>query len=201
MAFSLNDLPPRMQKQALAKMAEEDRQREAKQQLMEEPEAGKKNGIGHDNFLRNRSYTVYTPDSASGRVESLAVVDRGKYRSSKVTVTLPDGTEHTFDSKKEAWRYEELRLRQQAGEISDLCLQKKFVLIPAQREPDTVGKRGGVIQGKLIERECSYYADFCYTENGKTVVEDVKSPITKTPVYKVKKKLLLYVHGIRIKEV
>lgn len=169
MAFSLNELPPRMQKQALAKMAEEDRQRKAKQQLMEEPEEEEEK--------------------------------RSKYRSSKVTVTLPDGTEYTFDSRKEARRYEELLLRQKAGEISDLCLQKKFVLIPAQREPDTVGKRGGVIQGKLIERECSYYADFCYTENGKTVVEDVKSPITKTPVYKVKKKLLLYVHGIRIKEV
>lgn len=168
MAFSLNELPPRMQKQALVKMAEEDRLKQEKQLPSEEPEEEKK---------------------------------RSKYRSSKVAVILPDGTEHTFDSRKEARRYEELLLRQKAGEISDLCLQKKFVLIPAQREPDTIGKRGGVIQGKLIERECSYYADFCYTENGKTVVEDVKSPITKTTVYKVKKKLLLYVHGIRIKEV
>lgn len=126
---------------------------------------------------------------------------RSKYRSTKVTLTLPDGTEHTFDSRKEARRYEELAIRQRAGEIENLRLQVKYVLIPAQYEPDTVGKRGGVKRGKLIERECSYVADFVYEENGETVVEDVKSPITRTPVYKVKKKLLLYVHGIRIVEV
>ena len=126
---------------------------------------------------------------------------RSKYRSSKVTVTLPDGTEHTFDSRKEARRYEELRIRQQAGEISDLRLQVKYVLIPAQYEPDIIGKRGGVKRGKLIERECAYWADFTYMEDGQLVVEDVKSPITKTPLYKLKKKLMLYVHGIRISEV
>ena len=168
MAFSLNELPPRMQKQALAKMQEEDRLKQEKQQLLETEEEEKK---------------------------------RSKYRSSKVTVILPDGTEHTFDSRKEARRYEELLIRQKAGEISDLCLQKKFILIPAQREPDTVGKRGGIIKGKVIEREVAYFADFCYTENGNTVVEDVKSPITRTPLYKIKKKMMLFFHGIRIKEV
>ena len=126
---------------------------------------------------------------------------RSKYRSEKITVELPDGSLHTFDSRKEARRYEELLVRLKAGEISDLRLQVKFVLIPAQYEPDTIGKRGGVKKGKLIERECSYYADFAYIEDGKQVVEDVKSPITRTPVYKVKKKLMLYVHGIRLKEV
>jgi len=126
---------------------------------------------------------------------------RSKYRSEKVTLELPDGTKHTFDSRKEAKRYNELLIRLKAGEISDLRLQVKFVLIPAQYEPDTVGVRGGIKKGKLIERECSYIADFVYTEDGKEVVEDVKSPITRTPVYKVKKKLLLYVHGIRLKEV
>ena len=127
--------------------------------------------------------------------------NHSKYRSEKITLELPDGTEHTFDSRKEAKRYNELLIRLKAGEISDLRLQVKYVLIPAQYEPDTVGKRGGIKKGKLIERECAYWADFVYTENGKTIVEDVKSPITRTPVYKVKKKLLLYVHGIRISEV
>ena len=117
-----------------------------------------------------------------------------KYHNRKVTI---DGI--TFDSKKEASRYCELKLLQQAGEISDLRLQVKYVLIPAQREPDTIGKRGGIKKGKLIERECSYIADFAYQENGKTVVEDTKGMRTKE--YIIKRKLMLWVHGIRIKEV
>lgn len=116
-----------------------------------------------------------------------------KYHNRKVTI---DGI--TFDSKKEANRYCELKLLQQAGEISDLRLQVKYTLIPAQREPDTIGKRGGIKKGKLIERECSYIADFVYQENGKTVVEDTKGVRTKE--YIIKRKLMLWVHGIRIKE-
>lgn len=91
-----------------------------------------------------------------------------------------------------------MSLLEKAGAITDLKRQVEFVLIPAQREPDTIGKRGGIIKGKTIEQKCSYIADFVYTENGKTVVEDVKG--YKTPDYKIKKKLLLYIHGIRIKE-
>ena len=117
-----------------------------------------------------------------------------KYHNRKVTI---DGI--TFDSKKEANRYCELKLLQQAGEISDLRLQVKYTLIPAQREPDTIGKRGGVKKGKLIERECSYIADFVYQKNGKTVVEDTKGMRTKE--YIIKRKLMLWVHGIKIKEV
>ena len=105
----------------------------------------------------------------------------------------------TFDSAKEARRFGELSLLQKAGEISDLRCQVKYILIPAQREPDTVGKRGGTIKGKLLERECSYLADFVYTENGKTIVEDVKGMRTKD--YIIKRKLMLWVHGIKIKEV
>ena len=104
----------------------------------------------------------------------------------------------TFDSAKEARRYGELCLLQRAGEISDLRTQVKYVLIPAQREPDTVGKRGGVIKGLLLEREVSYVADFVYVQNGKTVVEDSKGMRTKD--YIIKRKLMLWVHGIQIKE-
>lgn len=88
---------------------------------------------------------------------------------------------------------------EKAGEISDLKTQVKFQLIPTQREPDTLGKRGGIRQGKMIERECSYIADFVYTENGNTVVEDTKGMRTKD--YIIKRKLMLWIHGIRIKEV
>ena len=106
-----------------------------------------------------------------------------KYHNTKVFV---DG--HTFDSKKEAKRYYELRLLEKAGEISDLQLQVKFVLIPSQR-----------IDGKLVERECAYKADFVYQENGKTIIEDTKG--FKTKDYVIKRKLMLFIHGIRIKEV
>ena len=51
-------------------------------------------------------------------------------------------------------------------------------------------------------REIAYVADFVYEENGAKVVEDVKSPITrKNPIYKLKKKMMMYVHGIEVKEV
>lgn len=106
-----------------------------------------------------------------------------------------------FDSFREARRYTELKLLERAGEIYDLKLQEKFVLVPAQREPDTVGKRGGKIKGKLLEREVSYLADFTYKKTGtnELVVEDTKG--MKTKEYIIKRKLMLYVHGIRIREV
>lgn len=93
-----------------------------------------------------------------------------------------------FDSKKEARRYSELLLLERAGVITDLQMQVPFVLIPSQR-----------INGKVAERECKYIADFVYTENEKKVVEDTKG--MKTKDYIIKRKLMLYVHGIQIKEV
>ena len=120
-----------------------------------------------------------------------------KYHNSAVIV---DGI--SFQSMKEARRWRELKLMESAGMIHGLTRQKKYVLIPAQREPDTEGKRGGKVKGKLLERECAYYADFTYYDkDGREVVEDVKSPATRTEQYKIKKKLMLYVHGIQIVEV
>lgn len=110
-----------------------------------------------------------------------------KYGNRKI-----DTEDGVFDSRREYMRWCELKLLQRAGEISDVRRQVKFLLIPAQKDPDT---------GKVIERECSYYADYVYTENGKTVVEDVKSVATKTPEYRIKKKLLLERYGLRIVEV
>ena len=116
-----------------------------------------------------------------------------KYHSKKIEV---DGM--TFDSRKEYRRWCELSLLERAGKITDLQRQIEYVLIPTQYEPHTVGKNGALKRGKVIERECSYRADFVYYENGNLVVEDVKG--FKTADYKIKKKLLLWVHGIRIKE-
>jgi hypothetical protein len=111
-----------------------------------------------------------------------------KYHAKK---TEYDGI--VFDSRREANRYAQLKILEEAGEISNLELQVKFVLIPAQR-----------IDGKVVERECSYKADFVYDEidergNKHKVVEDVKG--VKTEAYKIKKKMLLYVHGVQIREV
>jgi hypothetical protein len=117
-----------------------------------------------------------------------------KYHAVRYTV---DG--NVFDSKKEARRYYELLTLERAGVISDLQRQVKYVLIPAQREPDIIGPRGGRRPGKLLERECAYIADFVYLEGGKTVVEDAKG--MRTEVYKIKKKLMLERYGIRIREV
>lgn len=109
-----------------------------------------------------------------------------------------------FDSVKEYNRFRDLSLLEKAGKIENLQRQVKFVLIPAQREPDTVGKRGGIKKGKLIEKECTYIADFTYiqrTDSGisELVVEDTKGYCTKD--YIIKRKLMLWVHGIKIKEV
>lgn len=117
-----------------------------------------------------------------------------KYGNRKVATE--DGT---FDSVKEARRNAELQLLAAAGEITDLRRQVHFELIPQQREPDTIGPRGGLIKGKVLEKACIYVADFCYIDaDGQTVVEDTKGFRTKD--YVIKRKLMLYVHGIRIRE-
>lgn len=119
-----------------------------------------------------------------------------KYNNKKVEV---DGI--IFDSKREAERYQELSLLEKAGVIRDLQRQVKYILIPTQREPDIVGKRGGIKPGKVIEKECSYVADFVYFDNEKqeNIVEDTKGFRTKD--YTIKRKLMLYIHGIRINEI
>lgn len=106
-----------------------------------------------------------------------------KYRNKKVTV---DGI--VFDSKKEAGRYKELLSLEKAGAIQNLQRQVKFTLIPSQR-----------IDGKVVERECSYKADFVYWKDGEQVVEDTKG--FKTSDYILKRKMMLYLNGIRIVEV
>lgn len=110
----------------------------------------------------------------------------------------------TFDSRKEYFRFKELSLLERAGAIQNLKRQVKYVLIPAQYEPSTEvyqrgEKKGQPKPGKLIEKECAYIADFVFEENGKTVVEDTKGFNTKD--YIIKRKLMLYIHGIRINEV
>ena len=101
-----------------------------------------------------------------------------KYGNQKVVIG-----NQIFDSGREYKRWCELKLLERAGEISDLRRQVKYELIPPQDG----------------ERACNYIADFVYTENGKTVVEDAKGYRTKE--YIIKRKLLLQKFGLRISEV
>ena len=98
-----------------------------------------------------------------------------KYHAKKTEV---DGI--VFDSRKEANRYSELRLTEKAGVITKLKLQPKFVCM---------------VNDKKI---CTYRADFKYLENGKLVVEDTKG--FRTPVYRLKKKLVEALFNIEIVE-
>lgn len=120
-----------------------------------------------------------------------------KYQAIK---TIVNGIE--FDSRKEARRYQELLLLQRTGVIQDLKTQVKYILIPAQYETfERYGKNGQRLKDgqRLLEKECSYIADFVYTENDKEIVEDAKGVRTKD--YIIKRKLMLKEHNIRIKEV
>ena len=94
---------------------------------------------------------------------------RNKYGNKKTVVG-----EITFDSKKEANRYNELLMLERAGQIRNLRLQVPFELLPPY---------GG-------ERGIKYIADFFYIENDKGVVEDVKG--YRTDVYKIKRKLFKF---------
>ena len=117
-----------------------------------------------------------------------------KYHSQKV---VADG--EVFDSRKECRRWQELKLLEKAGEITDLRRQVPFEIIPDQREPDRIGPRGGRRKGRIIERKAVYIADFVYKDrSGLEVVEDCKGMRTKG--YIIKRKLMLYKFGIRIKE-
>ena len=114
---------------------------------------------------------------------------QSKYNAKKVTV---DGM--TFDSRREANRWYELKMLERAGDIKNLRRQVKYELTPAFRDYD----------GKVFERASSYIADFVYEQAlpmglAKTVVEDVKGHRTKE--YVLKRKMMMDKYGIRIKEV
>lgn len=121
-----------------------------------------------------------------------------KYRATKT----PCSHGHIHDAKKEARRCDELHLLLKAHEISDLEFQKPFMLIPAQTEEiSRTGKTGKPLKPKThtIEQACTYVADFVYKDkSGNLVVEDCKG--MRTTDYKIKRKLMLWVHGIKILE-
>ena len=126
------------------------------------------------------------------------MIKRSKYGNRKVTI---EGI--NFDSEREAKRYLILKEHQNTGDISDLKLQVVYELIPAIKELKTVVLKTKTIQKEVtIQQAITYRCDFTYIKDEKLIVEDVKiSPKMLPPEYKLKKKLLRYVHGIDIREV
>lgn len=123
---------------------------------------------------------------------------RNKYGAQK---TLVDGI--MFDSKREADRYRQLKLLLERGEISNLEMQVKYELVPAQYEvTERYGKRGQRLKDgrKLLEKPVTYIADFRYYDIpcDRWIVEDCKG--MRDQKYRIKKKLMLWIHGIRIEE-
>lgn len=124
-----------------------------------------------------------------------------KYGNKKITV---NGI--TYDSKREYLRHRELLLLQRTGAITDLQRQVPFELIPAQFKKIPTGevyKRGDKAGQPKMKRVCleqsvKYIADFVYFENGVKVVEDAKGKRTRD--YIIKRKLMLYIYKIIIKE-
>jgi hypothetical protein len=123
-------------------------------------------------------------------------------------VVTPDGIKHA--SKREANRWMELLIMERAGEIWGLDRQVVFPLIPKQVETYPRFGAGGkrLKDGeRVIERGVDYIADFVYHDcrTGKKVVEDTKGfRGTSSAVYAkfvIKRKLMLWIYGIRIKEV
>lgn len=139
--------------------------------------------------------TIYIPDfgiadrykvQAGSRTCGKRYAAESKYKNEKIT-----RMGETFDSIKECERWCQLRLLERGKAISDLQRQVKFELLPAQKDAD----------GKVIERAVSYVADFTYVDKrtGEFIAEDTKG--FKTKEYILKRKMMLYFHGIVIREV
>lgn len=112
--------------------------------------------------------------------QKLPAPKRPKYGNRKVTDE--NGDEHA--STKQYRRWQELTLRERAGDIRALRREVPFAL---------------VVNGILV---CTYVADHVFEEGAATIVEDVKSPPTrKKPEYRIKLKLMQAIHGIQIREV
>ena len=133
------------------------------------------------------------PPKYQGQVKIKYAIQEAKRRN-KLHAEKTEYDGEKFDSKKEAKRYAELQLMERTGQITDLRKQVKYVLIPSQTKSD--GKK---------EREIAYIADFVYKQDGKEIVEDVKgyrnpssAPYAK---FVLKRKLMLWVHGIEVQEV
>ena len=111
---------------------------------------------------------------------------RSKYGNRKTTTE-----EGKFDSQREYRRFKALKIMERAGIIQDVKHHVTFVIVDAVCYPS--------IDKNQTARK--YEADFTYMKDGKLVVEDVKSEATITPLYELKKQLMMEKHGIEVIEV
>lgn len=109
------------------------------------------------------------------QIEQRGTTKPSKYRNEQVRVD-----NIIFASKREARRYQQLRLEEQAGAIAQLRLQVRYRL---------------TVNGQPV---CYYVADFVYQRDGQETVEDAKG--VKTDVYRIKKKLMKAIYSINIIE-
>jgi len=136
--------------------------------------------IARVNNSRNKSIPTTNKAIAPAKPESrrTGAAKKPKYRNNKAEY---NGIK--FDSSKEAKRYQDLKIQEFAGVISNLRLQVVYPI---------------VINGVKV---CKYVADFVYVKDGKEIIEDVKSDMTrKLPTYRLKCKLMLACFGISIWE-
>lgn len=118
-----------------------------------------------------------------GRKYTSAQTPTEKPKKSKYGAVKTEVDGIMFDSKREASRYQELRLLEQAGEITNLRLQVPYILFPKNKH------------GRALK----YIADFTYNDgNGQLIVEDAKG--VKTPVYRLKRRMMAEIYNIEIKE-
>lgn len=108
---------------------------------------------------------------------------QAKMRNIRIVV---DG--ESFDSKREYARYCQLQMLEKKGIITGLRRQVPFVLAPPVK-----------LSGRT-KPALKYTADFVYKENGKTIVEDTKSPPSRDTAYMIRKHLMMWQHGIEIRE-
>lgn len=155
--------------------------------------------------MATRGYENFTPADAAQLARQNQPAKPTKYRSVK---TIVDGI--TFDSKREAHRYQELKLMQHSGQIRDLRWQPRYVLFALVLEQANIRDANAGVISQRRQVVCEYIADFDYLAAqdvlGKvvwgTVVEDVKSPATRRKeVYRLKRKLFEAQYGIQIREV
>jgi len=115
--------------------------------------------------------------------ELIPTAKQNKYKNKKES-RIVNKTITWFDSKKEAKRFDELYLLLKAKKIEELILQPKYLLMDTQRH------------GNITYPKVTWSGDFKYKQNGKTIVEDVKSDATaKDKTYRVKIKWFLSLYG------
>lgn len=152
--------------------------------------------IKRQNVNRAARAAVELVQSAQKAKEKPKKKSERKFHNRPTERIMPNGDVRTFDSAREASRYDELMLMLRAGEIREMKVQPQFTLKESFITPE------GDLSRKVV-----YIADFSYEARVKDgtwrfVVEDVKSERTrKNKDYRIKVKLMQENRGITVQEV